>query len=277
MDYTKKGKDIIVSVSDFNLDETLDCGQAFRWKKIKSDYLCTYEGRFINDDLMISETEKRRFIFHDISEDDFLSKWFDYFDFNTDYSQLKKEFSEDETLAKACKFAGGIRLLRQDSWECLISFIISQNNNIPRIKGIIDRLCERYNGMFPDAQQLSKEDADSLAYLRSGFRAKYIADASSRVNSGETDLSAISTMPIEEARKELKQIKGVGPKVAECVLLFGMHRTEAFPVDMTHDQISKYMKRAHVVGDGSSLVSVKFVRYTTKDNVSRLAFEIYNQ
>jgi N-glycosylase/DNA lyase len=232
MDYFISENDIIVGEKDLNLDETLDCGQAFRWRKIPSDYECTYEGSFLNDRLTVSQRKSGEFIFHNTSEADFLGKWVDYFDFLTDYSELKLRFSEDETLAKACEFAGGIRLLRQNSWECLISFIISQNNNIPRIKGIIDRLCENYGGDFPTAEQLSAETADSLAYLRSGFRAKYIADASGKVNSGEINLSEIAAMPIDEARRMLKTIKGVGPKVAECVLLYGMHRTEAFPVDV---------------------------------------------
>ncbi len=232
MDYTVKNNDIIVSESDLDLDETLDCGQAFRWKKIDSDYDCTYEGYFINDYLKVSQTKKGEFIFHDTDENTFINKWLDYFDFSTDYSELKRQFSEDETLSKACKFAGGIRLLKQNSWECLISFIISQNNNIPRIKGIIDRLCENYGGEFPAPHQLAEETPDSLSYLRSGFRAKYIADAAHRTAEGTTDLAAIAKMPIDEARTELKKILGVGPKVAECVLLFGMYRTEAFPIDV---------------------------------------------
>lgn len=231
MDYYVKNNDIILSEKDFNLDETLDCGQAFRWKKIQSDYNCTYEGSFFNDNLRISEISKGQFIFHNVSEDEFLGKWADYFDFYTDYSQLKAEFSEDETLSKACEFAGGIRLLKQNSWECLISFIISQNNNIPRIKGIIDRLCDNY-GAFPTAEQMRGVTADDLAYLRSGFRGKYLSDAVECINMGKINLSDIAAAPIEQAREELKKIKGVGPKVAECVLLFGMHRTEAFPVDV---------------------------------------------
>ena len=232
MDYTVKNNDIIVSESDLDLDETLDCGQAFRWKKIDSDYDCTYEGYFINDYLKVSQTKKGEFIFHDTDENTFINKWLDYFDFSTDYFELKRQFSEDETLSKACKFAGGIRLLKQNSWECLISFIISQNNNIPRIKGIIDRLCGNYGGEFPAPHQLAEETPDSLSYLRSGFRAKYIADAAHRISEGTTDLAAIAKMPIDEARTELKKILGVGPKVAECVLLFGMYRTEAFPIDV---------------------------------------------
>lgn len=232
MDYTIKGCDIIVHEPDLDLDDTLDCGQAFRWRKTGSDHFCTYTGSFVNDRLTVSQVRKGEFIFHNTTEADFLSKWYGYFDFDTDYSELKRCFSEDETLSKACSFAGGIRLLRQDSWECLISFIISQNNNIPRIKGIIDRLCCNYGDNFPTAEQLAQETPDSLGYLRSGFRAKYLCDGAYRVHSGSTDLAAIAEAPIEKARASLKAIKGVGPKVAECVLLYGMHRVEAFPIDV---------------------------------------------
>lgn len=231
MDYYVKDNDIILNEKDLDLDETLDCGQAFRWKKVGSDYKCTYEGTFFNDSLRISEISKGNFILHNTSEEEFLGRWVDYFDLRTNYSELKKQFSEDETLSKACEFAGGIRLLKQNSWECLISFIISQNNNIPRIKGIIDRLCEKYGG-FPSAEQMRGVTADDLAYLRSGFRGKYLSDAVECVNCGTVNLAEIAEAPIDEAREALKKIKGVGPKVAECVLLFGMHRTEAFPVDV---------------------------------------------
>lgn len=232
MEYSVKGNDILVSEPDLDLAETLDCGQAFRWSAVESEYAQTFTGRFLNTDLTVSQVSPGSFIFHSTSEERFLSVWKDYFDFSTDYSRLKALFSQDPTLEKACAYAGGIRLLRQDSWECLVSFIISQNNNIPRIKGIIHRLCEHYGGDFPTAQQLAGETPDSLGYLRSGFRAKYICDAARRVASGETDLNAIAKAPIDEARAALKQILGVGPKVAECVLLFGMHRTEAFPLDV---------------------------------------------
>lgn len=230
MIYEKKGNDILLWQSDFDLDQTLDCGQAFRWKKIDSEYDSSYFGAFLNDELKISQ-KGDCFIFHDTSEETFLNKWVEYFDLNTDYTELKKIFSQDETMKKACEFAGGIRLLKQDSWECLCSFIISQNNNIPRIKGIIDRLCSHY-GHFPTAKELSAETVESLEYLRSGFRAKYIIDASVKTACGEINLEQIKSMPIDDARKTLMTIKGVGAKVSECVLLFGMYRTEAFPVDV---------------------------------------------
>lgn len=229
MDYTQSGSDILLKQPDFGLDDTLDCGQAFRWEKIDKK---TYSGAFLNNKLTISEeAENGVFRLHDTTVQDFENIWTDYFDLNTDYGELKRRFSENETLSKACSFAGGIRILRQDSWEALSSFIISQNNNIPRIKGIIGRLCEHYSG-YPSAEDMADETIDSLAYLRSGFRAKYLVDAIEKVLSGEIDYQKIKEMPLDDARNELLKIKGVGPKVADCTLLFGFYKTDAFPKDV---------------------------------------------
>lgn len=229
MDYTKDGSDILLRQPDFDLDETLDCGQAFRWEKTGEN---TYSGAFLNRPLTIScENGTDLFRLHNTTPEDMENIWADYFDLSVDYGELKKRFSEDETLSKACRYAGGIRILRQDRWEALSSFIISQNNNIPRIKGIIGRLCENYGG-YPSYTDMTEETADTLGYLRSGFRAKYLVDAVSKISRGEIDLDGIAKMNIADARKALQTIKGVGPKVAECTLLFGFYRTEAFPVDV---------------------------------------------
>lgn len=230
MEFIKQGKDIILKTADLDLDETLDCGQAFRWERISSGKEAVYHGFMLNTPLTVS-AEKDYFRFADTSEEDFLEIWAEYFDLYTDYGELKRVFSEDETLSKACAYAGGIRLLKQDSWEALLSFIISQNNNIPRIKGIIGRLCEA-NGGFPSAEQLKGKAAEDFAYLRAGFRAKYIEDCLEKLNSGTLKLDEIRKMPVDEARKALMSIKGVGPKVAECALLYGMYRVECFPVDV---------------------------------------------
>ncbi|MDO5126106.1 MAG: DNA glycosylase [Ruminococcus sp.] len=230
MDYKIDGKDIIIKQTDFDLDDTLDCGQAFRWIKTDDN---TYSGFYLNKPLVISCENKKDCLFrlHDTTEKDLLDTWTEYFDFNTDYSELKRRFCDDETMKYACEYAGGIRILKQDSWEALSSFIISQNNNIPRIKGIIGRLCEHYGG-YPLHSDMKDETVESLGYLRSGFRAKYLVDAVTKISSGEIDLQKIARMPIDDARKALMTIKGVGPKVAECALLFGMYRVEAFPVDV---------------------------------------------
>ena len=240
MDYTVDKNNIILRQPDLDLDQTLDCGQAFRWEKLNEN---TYTGFFFRTPLTISSNGDT-FTFHDTSKEAFLNIWADYFDLYTDYSELKRRFSEDETLKAACEYAPGIRLLRQDKWESLISFIISQNNNIPRIKGIINRLCEQYGG-FPLPEQLNGVTADDLAFLRAGFRGKYLADCCMRVNSGLLDLEKTAALPLDEARKQLMTVKGVGPKVADCVLLFGMHRTEAFPIDVW---IKRVMERYYPNG-----------------------------
>lgn len=229
MDYKTDKNDIVFSQSDFSLDDTLDCGQAFRWKKISDN---TYCGAFLNKSLTIScENGSDLFRLHDTNEQDFLNVWKDYFDLETDYGEIKRRLCEDEMLSKACNYTGGIRILRQDSWEALSSFIISQNNNIPRIKGIIDRLCEHYGG-YPCALDMQHETVESLSYLRSGFRAKYLVDAVSKILSDQLDLLSVRTMPLEDARNALMTIKGVGPKVADCALLFGFYRLDAFPKDV---------------------------------------------
>ena len=227
MNFEKYNNDIILYQEDFDLDETLDCGQAFRWTKISQK---TYCGYFLNNYLEIVQ-ESDRFILRNTSEENMRNIWIKYFDLDTDYGILKQHFSQDRILEQACRFAGGIRLLRQDPWECLCSFIISQNNNIPRIKGIMSRLCSKYN-QFPTAEMLSHENEETLQYLRSGFRAKYIVDAAAKISSGIIKFDHISQLSYDEAKKELMLIKGVGPKVADCVLLYGMYRTEAYPVDV---------------------------------------------
>ncbi|MGN0623639.1 MAG: DNA-3-methyladenine glycosylase family protein [Oscillospiraceae bacterium] len=230
MEYKIDGGDILLEQPDFDLDETLDCGQAFRWQKVDDN---TYSGHYLNTPLTICREDRQKHIFRlkNTTERDFLDKWYNYLDLSTDYGELKKRFSEDETMSKACAFAGGIRILRQDKWEALSSFIISQNNNIPRIKGIIGRLTEHYGG-YPSAEDMKQETAESLGFLRSGFRAKYLVDAVGKVTGGDLLLDEVAQMPIEDARKALMTIKGVGPKVAECALLYGMYRTEAFPMDV---------------------------------------------
>lgn len=230
MDYMKNGGDILVKTPDLDLDETLDCGQAFRWERIGSGADCTYRGFMLNTPLTVS-AEKDFFRFRDTDEETFQKVWIPYFDLDTDYTEIKKLLSEDGTLAKACSYAGGIRLLRQDSWEALCSFIISQNNNIPRIKGIIGRLCELYGG-FPSFEQMKGVQPDGLAPLRAGFRAKYITDCVEKLNGGEIVIDEVKKLPVDEARKVLMTIKGVGPKVADCALLYGMYRIDCVPMDV---------------------------------------------
>ena len=226
MDYKKDGKDILLRQSDFALDDTLDCGQAFRWEKISDN---AYHGAFLNKQLTIScENGSDLFRLHDTTEQDFLNIWKDYFDLDTDYGEIKRRFSSDETLAKACAFAGGIRILRQDSWESLSSFIISQNNNIPRIRKNIEALCDSYGerinddfAAFPSPEALASAKEDDLAKLRLGYRSRYIIESSKQyLNDGPPS-----------TREGLLSFCGIGPKVADCIMLFGLHQVAAFPID----------------------------------------------
>jgi N-glycosylase/DNA lyase len=129
------------------------------------------------------------------------------------------------------EYCGGIRVLRQDAWEALISFIISQNNNIKRIKAIIKRLYDRYDRILTPSELANMSNYE-LSLIRAGFRAKYIHDAAVKVALGEIDLEKIKALPTDEAKKALMKINGVGPKVADCVLLYGFHRRESFPIDV---------------------------------------------
>ncbi len=226
---------VLINRKDFDLRQTLDCGQAFRfsvdengvWTGFAKHRVlkCFYKGDFV--------------VIENMSETEFYDKFYDYFTFDIDYNEIKKKLSSDEILKTAIEFSPGIRLLNQEKFETICSFIFSQNNNIPRIKGIIERFCENFGEKiddkfydFPTVETIAKLEVEDLAPIRAGFRAKYIIDAARKIHSGEVDLDALEDMPIEDARETLMKIKGIGPKVAECVLLFSCKKYNAFPVDV---------------------------------------------
>ena len=236
MEYKNMKKTIALDCSDgLDLSLTLDCGQCFRWSENEDgSWHAVVQGKKAD---VYTENQKL-YVCGDGSEVN-EKFWQSYFDLGRDYSSVCEKLKTDKWLKKAIEAYPGIRILKQDPWETLCSFIISQNNNIPRIKGIIERLCtffgEDLGGgdfSFPSAERLAILSEQDLAPIRSGFRAKYILDAARRVAVGETELEKVAAMPIDEARAELQKIKGVGPKVAECALLYGFGRTEAFPVDV---------------------------------------------
>lgn len=221
-------------VSCLNIGLCLDCGQAFRFRETEKGH---FHGVAFNKILDIKETETG-YVFENVTKDDFENIWRPYFDLDRDYAKICDSF-DDDYLIKAKEEFYGIRILKQEPWEALCSFIISQNNNIPRIKGIIERLCENFGEKigendytFPSYEVLCDKLVEDLSPLRAGFRSKYIIDAAQKVKSGEVDLYNLKDMPIEEAREELIKIKGVGAKVAECTLLYGVGMIDAFPVDV---------------------------------------------
>lgn len=224
----------IENINNLDLRETLDCGQAFRWREIENGL---WYGIAYGKELTVG-LQNGTLTLYNTTKEDYNNIWAKYFDLNRDYKQIETLMCKDETLTKMYNLCGGVRVLNQEPFETLISFIISQNNNISRIKGIIERLAESFgekleNGYaFPTAQTLSKLSVEDLSPLRSGFRAKYIIDASKKVASGEIDLEELRDLDINSARDKLTTIYGVGEKVADCTLLFGLEFTEAFPKDV---------------------------------------------
>lgn len=231
----KNNNTYISGVADFDLPHTLDCGQAFRWEE-KADGI--WHGVALGKYLQLEKLNDGTVVLYDTTEADFNNIWKDYFDLERNYDEIIEKISKNEILNKASQFGKGIRVLNQEPWETLCSFIISQNNNIKRIKGIINRLCENFGEkkdgfyLFPTAQKIASLTLDDLSVLRAGFRAKYILDAAQKVANNEIDLYNLKNLPLDTARAELMKIKGVGPKVADCALLFSHKHIAAFPKDV---------------------------------------------
>lgn len=221
-----------LKIDNFSLKDTLLCGQCFRFNAIESNCFLVFAG----SNSSIIKQEKDFLIFEQSTCQ--LDFWRNYFDIHTNYTELLDDFQGDKILEKARSVCGGIRILRQDPWETLISFIISANNNIPRIQNIIDRLCSNFgqkikNGFsFPTAQELANYTKDDLSVLKAGFRSRYIIDAIKKVNSGEINLDEFYKMNTPNAKENLMQICGVGNKVSDCILLFAYHKMDSFPVDV---------------------------------------------
>ncbi|NMP36806.1 MAG: DNA-3-methyladenine glycosylase 2 [Clostridiales bacterium] len=236
---------IIENVPYFDLGLSLDCGQAFRFSQSADGAWHGVAGGFVLDALQKGDS----LILRNTPPEAFGSFWLDYFDLERDYESIVAGFSEDEYLKRACADFPGIHILRQEPWEALCSFIISTNNNIPRIKGIVGRLCESFgkplgNGSFtfPDADVLASLEVEALAPLRAGFRHAYILDAARKVSDKTVNLQALADCDdLDFIRGELMKIKGVGPKVAECAILYGMGKTDAFPVDVWVKRIMQEM------------------------------------
>ncbi len=219
---------LIKHVSDFNIEQIADSGQCFRMDKIENG---RWRVRAFNRELEITQRlEEVRF---DCSQDEFDAVWFDYFDMSRDYSAIKSSVLAlgDEYLSAAVQFGYGLRILRQDLWETIISFIISQRNNIPKIKNTVSKLC-RGTVAFPSAMELIEFSDEELKTCGLGYRAKYIKDIAQNVCNSKFDLEKLKNLDYTQAIDYLKTQNGVGDKVANCVALFGLHKTEAFPIDV---------------------------------------------
>ena len=234
---------ILKGVECLSLPLTLDCGEAFRWAEQEDG---SWSGAAYGKYLNIKE-ENGNFILKDTSLEDFENVWRNYFDLDRDYAAICAKLKEDELVRETIDEYYGIRILNQEPWEALVSFVISQQNNIKRIKGIIKRLCDTYGEKicdgwhaFPTRKTLSKLSVEDFEALGLGYRAKYVKKLADDVESGVIDLAAIKAMDLDDAKKTLLSIYGVGEKVANCALLFGFQFIRCFPVDVWMKRVLQY-------------------------------------
>ena len=238
MNYTQKEEKIVLTEFDsFDIEETLESGSSFRFNRIaEKEYVVVAFSKI----LYVKQYDKNRIEFSPCTIDEFENIWMRYFDLKRNYSEIKRVLSEnDPVLKEAIEFAEGIRIVNQDPYECLISFIISQNNRIPMIKKVIGNISRAYGEnlegdyyAFPEAETLNKASIEDIAACKTGFRAKYIKDALEKLTSGEIVIKDFEDMTTDEVREKLLTIYGVGQKVADCVMLFSMERSEVFPIDV---------------------------------------------
>lgn len=232
---------ITVELDNFSLREICQSGQCFRMHETDKN---TYE--LIAGDKYLKMSQEGSIVNFYCSDMEFICYWVPYFDIDADYSQyINKINPRDQYLTEAAQCGSGIRILRQDLWEMIITFLISQQNNISRIKKCIERLCTRYGEKivlpdgtefqaFPTPEQLSAADESELRELGMGYRARYIVETTRSILTEEVSLDKLYEIKYyHRARKELMKLSGVGEKVADCICLFGLHHLDAFPVD-TH-------------------------------------------
>ena len=227
----------------FSVEKTFDCGQCFRFDRVEnSPHECEFHGVAFGRSVSFASDGDKLYIYG-ADESEYNGIWEKFLGLDRDYDAIDADIlsrSDNPALKKAIEFGRGIRILSQDPWEAVCSFIISQNNNIPRIKKIIAAMSEKYGEplgggdyAFPTPEAICEAGEGGMLELKTGFRAKYLADAAQRVCDGRLKLSEVAAlMETEAAVKKLCEVKGIGPKVASCSLLFGFERYDAFPIDV---------------------------------------------
>lgn len=239
------------SLENFDIRQIHQSGQCFRMEEIGDGIF-----RVLALDRCLELTQEGQLCRFSCSREEFQGFWKNYFDLDTDYNLYRNKISSrDKYLCQAARLGGGIRILRQDLWEMIISFLISQQNNIVRIRRCIRNICERYGEelrdekgeiyyVFPSPQALSQAGEEELRDCNLGYRSKYVSKTAGMVARGEISLEDLKHMTYPQAREELLKLYGIGEKVADCICLFGLHHMEAFPVD-THirQALEKHYKK----------------------------------
>lgn len=267
---------ILENCKSFEPEHIFDCGQCFRWNKQEDG---SYTGVF-NHNVINVKTENNKIIFQGICDGDIKKACIKYFDLNTDYEDIKIKLSNvDDNLKNSINHGFGIRILNQDLWEALISFIISANNNIPRIKGIIERLSKNYGDKiiwkgieyytFPTPKQLGRVTVSDLRKLGLGFRDVRVYETTKIVNENKNKLKELENeKDINKLREELLKFPGVGPKVADCIMLFSLKKLEVFPIDVW---VRRVMNELYIKSEDETKVDKKQIEELAKEKYGNLA------
>lgn len=268
-------KYILKDAKSFEPNHVFDCGQCFRWEKQRDG---SYTGIFNNNVLNVNKIDND-IIFKGICENNIKEVCTKYFDLARNYEDIKLELSKvDDNLKKSIDYGEGIRILNQDLWETIISFIISANNNIPRIKGIINRLSEKFGSKiewdgdtyytFPTVQQLARASVQDLRSLGLGFRDARVYETTKMILNKEVDLDKMYEEDTSKARESLLTLSGVGPKVADCILLFSkLKRFDVFPIDVW---VRRVMNELYIKNEDETKVSKKEIENLAKEKYGNL-------
>lgn len=242
----------IDGLNNFKISQIFDCGQCFRFDPVSTPrHVCEFEGVAYGRYIRLGQDTPDSVTIYNTTEEEYEKIWRHYLALDLDYGEVRQDIAarfadatggRDVIMPRAMEYGDGIRILRQEPWEAVCSFIVSQNNNIPRIKKIIAAMSREWGEpiffggevhySFPTAEALVKAGEKAIFNIKTGFRAKYIYDAACKAASGELDFAAITQVSPEDAEEMLCTVKGVGPKVAACAMLFGFDKTEAFPIDV---------------------------------------------
>ena len=269
-------KYVLENVTSFEPKHIFECGQCFRWNENDNG---SYTG-IVGNNVINVEKVDNNIIFKSFGADNLEKLVINYFDLNRNYEEIKRKLSlVDEYLANSIKYGSGIRILNQDLWETIISFIISANNNIPRIKTIINRMSKKYGNKiewndreyytFPSIESLSRASVDDLRGLGLGFRDVRIYETTKKILNKEVDLSKLhEEKDTKKVRDTLLTLSGVGPKVADCILLFSaLKRFDVFPIDVW---VRRVMNDLYIKNADETKVNKKEIEKLAKEKYGNL-------
>lgn len=267
-------KYIIKNCKSFKVRDIFECGQCFRWNEEPDG---SYTGIFGHNVLNVKE--EKDIVITGICDGNIEDICKKYFDLDRNYEEIKETLSlVDDNMKESIKYGKGIRILNQDLWEMIISFIISANNNIPRIKGIIERMSAKYGQeikfrgtsyyTFPTIDELSQASVKNLKDLGLGFRDRYVYETTKKIKEGKINLENLKQESTNEVRKQLLTLTGVGPKVADCIMLFStLKRFDVFPVDVW---VRRVMNDLYIHNEDETKVNKKQIQEIARDKFGAL-------